>query len=82
MLLSGGKKKKSKATLEFQRLQRGNSVNGAVGSTSPFLAISKQPLWRKAFYSLPWRFLQVLKKIPQQAFLNHKFAGLLFSGSR
>lgn len=78
------KKKKARisATLEFLGLLRGNFVNGAVGSTSPFLGISKPPLQRKAFYSLPRRFLQVLEKIPQQAFLNHKFAGLQFSGSR
>lgn len=83
MLLSELKKRaRISATLGFHRRPRSNFVNGAVGSTSPFLAISELPLQTKALHSLPQRFLQVLEKTPQQASLNHKYAGLQFSGSR
>lgn len=54
MLLSEEKKKRQRFQLlrEFHRLPRGNFVNGAVGCTFPFLAVSKQALQGKAFYSL------------------------------
>lgn len=64
--LSAFVRKKKKAarispTLEFHRLLEGNFVNGAVGSTTPFLAVSKQPLQRTHFilcrgdFSRYWR---------------------------